>query len=230
MVSVRKAAEARATRPRRGRASAPSPPPSPSSSTFVHPTAIVEEGAVVGPGCKIWHFCHVMAGARIGARAVLGQNVYVGGAAVVGKGCKIANNVSLYDAVTLGEDVFVGPSAVFTNVKTPRAFISRRDAYQPTRVGRGATIGANATIVCGHTLGAHCLIGAGAVVTRDVPPHVLMLGVPARPRGWVCLCGVTLAAARRGPRDRAEVLACPACANRFVRRGDSVRKVARPAR
>jgi UDP-2-acetamido-3-amino-2,3-dideoxy-glucuronate N-acetyltransferase len=166
-------------------------------SVFIHPTAIVDPGALIGDGCKIWHFCHVMAGARVGAGAVLGQNVFVGGAAVVGERCKIANNVSLYDAVELEADVFIGPSVVFTNVKTPRAFVSRKHAYLTTHVGRGASVGANATIVCGHRLGAYCFVGAGAVVTRDIPDYALVAGVPARWRGWVCRCGVKLSTTSR---------------------------------
>jgi len=186
------------------------------SDAFVHPTAVVDAGAELGPGCKIWHFCHVMAGARVGADAVLGQNVYVGGAAVVGARCRIANNVSLYDGVELHDDVFVGPSAVFTNVKTPRAFVSRKHAYQPTIVERGASIGANATIVCGRRLGAHCLIGAGAVVTSDVPPHALFAGVPARWRGWVCRCGAKL-----GP-DHGTSWRCPECRDLYQQRDDGI--------
>lgn len=163
-------------------------------TAFIHPTAIVEAGAVVGAGTFIWHFGHVLGGARVGARCVLGQGVFVGGGVVLGDGCRIQNHVSIYDGVVLEDDVFVGPSAVFTNVARPRAFISRRGAFQPTRVGRGATVGANATIVCGHALGAYSLIGAGAVVTHDVPAHALMAGVPARQVGWVCRCGETLRA------------------------------------
>jgi len=166
-------------------------------SASIDPTAIVEPGATVGPGTRIWHFCHLMPGARVGANCVLGQGVYVAARAEVGDGCRIQNQVSLYDGVVLEDDVFVGPSAVFTNVARPRAFISRRSEFQPTRVGRGATIGANATIVCGHTVGAYALVGAGAVVTRDVAPHALVLGVPARQVGWVCRCGQTL----RAPAD-----------------------------
>jgi UDP-2-acetamido-3-amino-2,3-dideoxy-glucuronate N-acetyltransferase len=188
-----------------------------SPAPFVHPTAVVDAGAVLGPGCKIWHFCHVMPGAQVGAGAVLGQNVYVGGAAVVGARCKVANNVSLYDAVQLQDDVFVGPSVVFTNVKTPRAFVSRKDAYQPTVVERGASIGANATIVCGHRLGAFCLIGAGAVVTSDVPPHALFTGVPARWQGWVCRCGDRLAAPSTD-----QALRCGACGDVYHRAGDGL--------
>jgi UDP-2-acetamido-3-amino-2,3-dideoxy-glucuronate N-acetyltransferase len=179
----------------------------------VHPTAIVDPGAEVGAGTKIWHFCHVMPGARIGAGCVLGQNVFVGGAAIIGDGCKVENNVSVFDAVRLEDDVFVGPSVVFTNVRTPRAFISRKAELQPTRVGRGATIGANATIVCGRTLGAYCFVAAGAVVTHDVPPHALVAGVPARPRGWVCVCGLPL---RLAPVSGSDRPGCPDCGREFV--------------
>jgi len=182
---------------------------------FVHATAVVDAGAVLGAGCQVWHFCHVMAGARVGAGSALGQNVYLGGAAVVGQRCKIANNVSLYDAVLLQDDVFVGPSVVFTNVKTPRAFVSRKHAYQPTVVERGASIGANATIVCGHRLGAYCLIGAGAVVTSDVLPYALVTGVPARRRGWVCRCGEKLPA--KGDREE---LSCATCGDVYQLRGE----------
>jgi len=189
-------------------------PPAP----FVHATAVVDAGAVLGPGCKIWHFCHVMPGARVGAETVLGQNVYVGGDAVVGARCKVANNVSLYDAVQLRDDVFVGPSVVFTNVKTPRAFVSRKHAYQPTVVERGASIGANATIVCGHRLGAYCLIGAGAVVTGDVPPHALFTGVPARWQGWVCRCG-----ARLPPSPDDQSFHCGDCGEVYQRDGAGLR-------
>jgi len=191
--------------------------------TWAHRSAVVERGARIGAGTKIWHFCHVMAGARVGAGAVLGQNVYVGGAAVVGARCKVANNVSLYDAVQLQDDVFVGPSVVFTNVKTPRAFVSRRHAYQPTVVERGASIGANATIVCGHRLGAYCLIGAGAVVTGDVPPHALFTGVPARWQGWVCRCGARLSAEPAGDSWR-----CGECGDLYQRAGEGLRLQDRP--
>lgn len=159
----------------------------------IHPTAVVDPGAVVGADTTVWHFCHLMPGARVGARCVLGQNVFVGGAVVVGDGCRIQNNVSLYDGVLLDEEVFVGPSAVFTNVTTPRAFLSRKDVFQETRVARGATIGANATVICGRQLGAYSFVAAGAVVTHDVPAYALMVGAPARQAGWVCHCGERLA-------------------------------------
>jgi UDP-2-acetamido-3-amino-2,3-dideoxy-glucuronate N-acetyltransferase len=156
---------------------------------WAHPTAIVEQPASIGAGTKIWHFSHVMPGARIGARCSLGQNSFVGSRAIIGDGCRIQNNVSLYDAVELSDEVFVGPSAVFTNVAIPRAFIERKQDYASTRVERGASIGANATIVCGRSIGAYALVGAGAVVTSDVPAHALVVGVPARRVGWVCRCG-----------------------------------------
>lgn len=144
---------------------------------FVHESSYVDEGAKIGAGTKIWHFCHVMSGAEIGTDCMLGQNVYVGGKVVMGRGCRVQNNVSLYDGVVLEDDVFVGPSAVFTNVKRPKAAVPQKDAYRPTIVKRGATIGANATIVCGVTLGEDCLIGAGAVVTKDVPAGETVVGI-----------------------------------------------------
>lgn len=144
---------------------------------FVHESSYVDDGAQIGAGTKIWHFCHVMSGARIGERCMLGQNVYVGGKVVMGNGCRVQNNVSLYDGVVLEDDVFVGPSAVFTNVKRPKASIPQKEAYRPTIVRRGATIGANATIVCGVTLGQDCMIGAGAVVTHDVPAGETVIGI-----------------------------------------------------
>jgi UDP-2-acetamido-3-amino-2,3-dideoxy-glucuronate N-acetyltransferase len=165
---------------------------------WAHPTAVIDEGATIGDGTKIWHFCHVMAGARVGAGCALGQNVFVAGGAVVGDRCRIQNNVSIYDGVVLEDDVFVGPSAVFTNVKNPRAAVSRKDQYQATRVGRGATIGANATIVCGVRLGEYAFVGAGAVVTKEVEAHALVTGVPARRVGWACECGERLRAPRAG--------------------------------
>lgn len=159
---------------------------------MIHPTAIVDEGAQIGSGSRIWHWTHVCAGARIGEGCSLGQNVFVGNDVVIGNNVKIQNNVSVYDAVRLEDDVFCGPSMVFTNVYNPRSAITRKNEYRQTLVRRGATLGANCTIVCGATIGEHAFIGAGAVVNTDVPPHALMLGVPARRRGWMCRCGTQL--------------------------------------
>src|SRR4051794_19957218 len=138
---------------------------------YLHPTAILDAEVEIGEGTKIWHFAHVLSGSRIGAHCVIGQNVMIGPNVQIGNGCKIQNNVSIYEAVTLEDDVFCGPSMVFTNVRVPRAHVSRKNEFQPTLVRRGASIGANATIVCGNTVGAYAMIGAGAVVTRDVAPH-----------------------------------------------------------
>jgi UDP-2-acetamido-3-amino-2,3-dideoxy-glucuronate N-acetyltransferase len=179
----------------------------PPDAVFVHPTALVDAPSNIGAGTKIWHFCHVMKNARIGARCILGQNVYVGSGAVLGDGVKVQNNVSLYDDVILEDEVFCGPSCVFTNVLNPRAFIERKNEYKRTLVRRGASIGANATIVCGVTLGEYCFVGAGAVVTRDVPAYTLVKGNPARRSGFVCRCGVKLA----GAGD----VACTACGLRY---------------
>jgi len=152
---------------------------------FVHDTSRVDEGACIGNGSKIWHFSHVMSGAKIGKNCSIGQNVNIGSKAVIGNGVKIQNNVSVYDSVVIEDDVFCGPSCVFTNVTNPRAFVVRKNEYKETRVKKGASIGANATIVCGAQLGEYCFIGAGAVVTKNVKPYALMVGVPAKRKGWV---------------------------------------------
>ena len=162
-------------------------------SVFIHESSYVDDGAVVGDGTKIWHFCHVMPGAVIGERCSLGQNVVVMPGTRVGNNVKIQNNVSIYEGVELEDDVFCGPSMVFTNVINPRSAVSRKHEYQRTLVRRGATIGANATIVCGATLGEYAFVGAGAVVTKDVKPFALVTGVPARQVGWMCRCGEKLA-------------------------------------
>ena len=159
---------------------------------FVHESSYVDDGAQVGKGTKIWHFSHIMPGAVIGERCNLGQNVVVMGGTRLGNNVKVQNNVSIYQGVTLEDDVFCGPSCVFTNVVNPRSHVSRKAVYQPTLVRRGATIGANATVVCGATLGEYCFIGAGAVVRGEVPSFALMVGVPARRVGWMCQCGVRL--------------------------------------
>jgi UDP-2-acetamido-3-amino-2,3-dideoxy-glucuronate N-acetyltransferase len=159
---------------------------------FVHESSYVDEGARIGPGTRIWHFCHVMPGAVIGARCNLGQNVVVMPGTRIGDNVKIQNNVSIYEGVELEDDVFCGPSCVFTNVVNPRSHVSRKHEYQRTLVRRGATIGANATVICGATIGEYALVGAGAVVRGDIPAFALAVGVPARWVGWVCRCGVRL--------------------------------------
>ncbi|MBI5477218.1 MAG: N-acetyltransferase [Deltaproteobacteria bacterium] len=180
-------------------------------SVFVHPTAVVDPGAAIGDGTRVWHFSHVMARARLGRKCVVGQNVYVGNVSV-GDGVKLQNNVSLYDGVTLEDQVFCGPSCVFTNVINPRAAIERKDEYRPTLVRRGATIGANATVLCGATVGEYAMVGAGAVVRGDVLPYALVVGVPARRVGWVCRCGVTLPA----------TLECRVCGDRYRATGATI--------
>jgi len=173
---------------------------------FAHPSAIIDANVEIGPGTRIWHFSHVLSGSRIGENCVIGQNVMIGPRVRVGNGCKIQNNVSLYEGVTLEDDVFCGPSAVFTNVIAPRAFIERKNEFRPTYVGQGATIGANATVVCGVTIGKYAMVAAGAVVTRHVSPFALVVGSPARFRAWVGRSGERLD-------DR---LTCPRTGERYV--------------
>lgn len=167
----------------------------------VHQSSYVDDKVAIGEGTTIWHFCHILDGVAIGKRCSIGQNVMIGPNVRLGDNCKIQNNVSLYDGVELEDDVFCGPSCVFTNVTNPRAFVSRKAEFKPTVVRRGATIGANATIVCGVVIGAYAFIGAGAVITRDVPPFALMVGVPARRTGWVSKAGERLGADLTCPRD-----------------------------
>lgn len=159
---------------------------------FIHETAVVDDGAQIGNGTKIWHFSHVMGTAQIGENCVLGQNVFIGNQAVLGNNVKVQNNVSVYEGVVCEDDVFLGPSMVFTNVVNPRSAVNRKEEFKKTLVKKGATIGANATIVCGTTLGEYCFIGAGAVITKDVKPFALMVGVPARQKGWVSRSGAIL--------------------------------------
>ena len=184
----------------------------------VHPSAIVDEGAVLGDGCRVWHFVHISAGARIGERCSLGQNVYVGNDVQIGNNVKIQNNVSVYDSVTLEDDVFCGPSMVFTNVYNPRSAVIRKHEYRPTLVRKGATLGANCTVVCGVTVGRHAFVGAGALVNRDVPDFALMLGVPARQSGWMSRQGVRLSLPLTG--DATAI--CPASGERYILRGTLV--------
>jgi UDP-2-acetamido-3-amino-2,3-dideoxy-glucuronate N-acetyltransferase len=175
---------------------------------FVHESSYVDEGAQIGEGTKIWHFCHILPGAIIGKNCSLGQNVNIGSHAVVGNNVRIQNNVSVYDNVVLEDDVFCGPSMVFTNVYNPRAFISRKKEYRDTIIRRGVTIGANATIVCGHTIGEYAFIGAGSVVTRDIPAYALVYGNPARQHGWICRCAVKLEII-------GDEITCKACGDRY---------------
>ncbi|MBN1461774.1 MAG: N-acetyltransferase [Armatimonadetes bacterium] len=179
----------------------------------MHPSAVVDEGATIGPGSKVWHFCHVMGGAEIGADVTLGQGCFVANGAIIGDGCRIQNNVSVFEGVVLGEGVFCGPSMVFTNVLTPRAGVNRHDEFARTVVGRGVTLGANCTIVCGNSIGEYATVAAGAVVTRDVPPHRLVAGVPAHPQGWVCRCGEVLGFE---PGERfGSIATCARCRERY---------------
>jgi UDP-2-acetamido-3-amino-2,3-dideoxy-glucuronate N-acetyltransferase len=187
-----------------------------SAEPFIHESAYVDDGALIGAGTKVWHFCHVMPGAVIGARCSLGQNVVVMGGTRIGDNVKIQNNVSIYEGVELEDDVFCGPSMVFTNVINPRSHVSRKHEYQRTLVRRGCSIGANATIICGVTLGEYAFIGAGAVITSDVPDYALMVGVPARRVGWICQCGARL--------PESGVGVCGDCGTRYVAEGKGIRR------
>lgn len=184
----------------------------------IHPSAVIEPTAEIGEGTRIWHFSHVLDGSRVGRDCTIGQNVVIGPDVRIGDRCKIQNNVSVYAGVTLEEGVFCGPSMVFTNVATPRAEINRKHEFLPTLVRRGASIGANATVICGHTVGRWALVGAGAVVTRDVPDHALVVGNPARVIGWVCVCGVRL------PHGEWDETRCPACGKAY-RHADGVQEI-----
>ena len=187
------------------------------AETFIHPTAIVDAGARIGPGTKVWHWVHISGGAQIGDNCSFGQNVFVGNRVVIGDNVRVQNNVSIYDDVTLEDDVFCGPSMVFTNVVNPRAHVSRKNEYRATLVKRGATIGANATIICGHVLHEYAFVGAGAVVTRDVPAYALMAGNPARRIGWMCKCGVRL--------PQVEQPVCRECGARYSISSDVCRSI-----
>ena len=184
---------------------------------FAHPTAILDDGCHIGAGTKIWHFCHLMPNCRIGERCILGQNVMIAPGVKVGNGVKIQNNVSLYAGVTCEDDVFIGPSAVFTNVVIPRSFLERKTEFRPTRVKRGASVGANATIICGVTIGSYALIGAGAVVTRDVPDFAQVVGNPAKQMGWVSRYGHRLHFNDQGQAT------CPESGERYLLEGKEIK-------
>ena len=189
------------------------------SDYFVHESSIIDENSEIGSGTKIWHFCHVMPGARIGQDCNIGQNVFVGPNTQIGNRVKIQNNVSVYSGVELEDDVFLGPSMVFTNVINPRSQVNRRDEFQTTLVKRGATIGANATILCGITLGKYAFVGAGSVVTRDVPAYALVLGNPARIQGWMCQCGHKLKFSEEHKQSDAT---CQQCGKSYMKQGAAV--------
>lgn len=178
---------------------------------FAHGSSYIDEGCEIGEGTKIWHFCHVMAGARVGRRCNIGQNVVIAPGVVIGDNVKVQNNVSIYTGVVLEDGVFCGPSMVFTNVTNPRSHVSRQDEYRSTLVKRGATIGANATVICGHTIGRYAFIGAGTVVTKDVPDFALVVANPGHITGWICECGEKLASGRTPPAEAQ----CKACGARY---------------
>jgi UDP-2-acetamido-3-amino-2,3-dideoxy-glucuronate N-acetyltransferase len=187
---------------------------------FVHASSYVDEGASIGEETKIWHFSHIMSGAKIGKHCNIGQNVLISSRVTIGNNVKIQNNVSIYDNVTIEDDVFCGPSMVFTNVFNPRSHISRKHEYRDTLIRRGATIGANATIVCGNTIGEYSFIGAGAVITSDVLPYSLVYGNPARQHGWICQCGEKL-------NVRKKPIACQSCRDRYILENKVLRPLAK---
>lgn len=186
---------------------------------FVHESSYVDDGAEIGVGTKVWHFCHVMPRAQIGHRCNIGQNVLVASEVKIGDNVKIQNNVSLYTGVIIEDDVFLGPSMVFTNVMNPRSHVNRKDEYMETLVKQGASIGANATIVCGTTIGQYAFIGAGSVVTRDVPAYALLHGNPARVRGWMCQCGIKLRFMDESGKEQAT---CAKCGSKYSKQDETV--------
>jgi len=189
---------------------------------FVHESSYIDEGAQIGKGVKIWHFCHIMGDTRIGADCNIGQNVFIASQVTLGSNVKVQNNVSIYTGVIIEDDAFLGPSMVFTNVVNPRSHVNRKDEYKRTLVKRGATIGANATIVCGVTLGRYCFIGAGAVVTRDIPDYALVYGNPGHVQGWMCQCGLRLAFEQTGHGEEAR---CAECGREYRKDGQVVVRV-----
>lgn len=185
---------------------------------FIHPTAMVDTGAEIGEGTKIWHFSHIMPGVKIGENCMIGQNVFIASGAVLGNNIKIQNNVSIYDGVLLEDDVFCGPSMVFTNVFNPRSFISRKREFRKTWVKKGATIGANATVICGNTIGQYAFIGAGSVVTKDVPDYALVYGNPGRVKGWVCQCAEEIT-------FRSKTTVCRVCGKKYKKEQTGVKLI-----
>ena len=181
---------------------------------FVHESSYVDENVHIGRGTKVWHFCHLMNGCKLGTNCNIGQNVVIAPGVVLGNNVKVQNNVSIYSGVICEDDVFLGPSMVFTNVINPRAFIERKDEFQPTLIKKGATIGANATIICGHTVGQYAMIGAGTVVSKDVPDYALVYGNPARLQGWVCQCGKKL-------NFQDNLAACIACGAKYRKNSEN---------
>lgn len=195
------------------------------NGVFVHESSFVDDGATVGRGTKIWHFCHIMSGAQIGENCVLGQNVFVSGRAKIGNNVHMQNGVLVCDLVTLEDNVFCGPSVMFTNVVNPRAEIRRSiDEYRPTLVKHGATVGANATVVCGHTIGRYAFVGAGSVVTKDVPDYALVYGNAARIAGWMCECGEKLGFGLGNPGDADGIAECEKCSKQYEKRGLIVKR------
>ncbi|MEZ4919573.1 MAG: DapH/DapD/GlmU-related protein [Saprospiraceae bacterium] len=186
---------------------------------FIHPSAVVDAGCQIGPGSKVWHFCHLMPRAIIGSNCILGQNVFVADGVVLGNGVKVQNNVSLYTGVHCADEVFIGPSAVFTNVINPRSGIERKDQFLPTPIGKGASIGANATIICGNRIGAYALIGAGTVVTKDVPDFALVVGNPGKQIGWVSAAG------HRLQFDEQNQARCPETGGEYILESGLVREM-----
>jgi UDP-2-acetamido-3-amino-2,3-dideoxy-glucuronate N-acetyltransferase len=185
---------------------------------FVHESSYIDDGAIIGEGTSIWHFCHIMTGATIGEKCNIGQNVLVSPGVIIGNNVKIQNNVSIYTGVITEDDVFLGPSMVFTNVINPRSHVNRKNEYKTTLVKKGASIGANATIVCGTTLGKYSFVGAGSVVTKDVPDYALVYGNPARIRGWICQCGTQL-------QNNGNTLVCPQCGDQYLLHGITVETI-----
>ena len=193
------------------------------SGFFVHESSYLDEGVKIGDNTKIWHFCHIMRGTEIGTNCSFGQNCVVGPSVKIGNNVKVQNNVSIYEGVELEDDVFCGPSMVFTNVINPRSHVVRRDEFRKTLLKRGASIGANATVLCGHTLGRYCFIGAGSVVTRDVPDFALVVGNPARIKGWICACGVKITG-NPSPNENSEHQ-CPSCSAQYLFQDGKLREI-----